>query len=71
MIIFERPDGLKFVALLGRSNVSGKTAADLAFLAEEGDGIYRPTRHVFGSTAADVMLKVTPETANLGLFYFT
>lgn len=70
MLIFERPNGLRFVALLGCSNVSGKTAADLAFLAEEGDGIYRPTQHVFGSTVADVMLRVTPEMFNLGLLYF-
>ncbi len=70
MFIFERPNGVKFVALLGRTNVSGKTAADLAFLAEEGNGIYHRTRHVFGPPAADVLCKVTAETANLGLLYF-
>lgn len=70
MFVFERPNGLKFVALLGRTNVSGKTAADLDFLAEEGDGIYHRTRHVFGPPAADVFHRVTVETANLGLLYF-
>lgn len=70
MFVFERPDGLKFVALLGRTNVSGKTAADLDFLAEEGDGIYHRPRHVFGPPAADVLNRVTVETANLGLLYF-
>lgn len=70
MYIFERPDGLKFVALLGRTNVGGKTAADLDFLAEEGDGIYRRPRHVFGPAATDVLLRVTIETVSLGLLYF-
>ena len=70
MFVFERPDGLKFVALLGRTNVGGKSAADLAFLAEEGNGIYRRTRHVFGPAAADVFLRVTIETFSLGLLYF-
>lgn len=70
MFVFERPDRLKFVALLGRTNVSGKTAADLDFLAEEGDGIYHRTRHVFGPSSADVLHRVTVETANLGLLYF-
>lgn len=70
MIVFERPDGFKVVAVLGLTNVGGKTPDNLDFLAEEGSGVYQASDHIFGPLAANVMQGVSLETMNLGLLYF-